>query len=205
MHKVIAYHKSVKIIQKNVYAQTDNLPAKSPFLQEPTRRHLPKIGCLTDFLRMLLKNTYSAVTTFCWKASSQKQIDFQSYARSLLVFGKTELSLLTEKGAMYRLTCLIKQYEKYQRKPTGEFEAEMSKIFDITKSDGEWLCKEDKKLFENQAKSNGSIGYVTKKASSSTIYYSETILLKNFLMKAVNLQQQELQAMKAVTRQVPQI
>ena len=56
---------------------------------------------------------------------------------------------------MYRLTCLIKQYEKYQRKLTSEFEAEMSKIFDITKSDGEWLCKEDKKLYENQVKSNG--------------------------------------------------
>ena len=50
---------------------------------------------------------------------------------------------------MYRLTCLIKQYEKYQRRPISKFEAEMSKIFDITKSDGEWLCEEDKKFYQN--------------------------------------------------------
>ena len=76
---------------------------------------------------------------------------------------------------MYRLTCLIKEYEKYQRKPTSEFEAEVSNIFCITKSDEEWLCDEDKKLDENQVKSNGSIGYVTnKKASMSTKHHSKS-------------------------------
>ena len=58
---------------------------------------------------------------------------------------------------MYRLTCLIKQYEKYQRKPTSKFEAEMPKIFDITKSDGKWLCEEDKKLYQNQVEFNGTV------------------------------------------------
>ena len=48
-------HKSARIIQKNVYAWTDNLLGKSLFLQEPTRRHLPKVDCLTDFVRMPLK------------------------------------------------------------------------------------------------------------------------------------------------------
>ena len=48
----MAYHKSARIVQKNAYAWTDNLPDKSPSLQEPTRRHLPKIHCLTDFVRM---------------------------------------------------------------------------------------------------------------------------------------------------------
>ena len=43
------------------------------------------------------------------------------------------------------------------------FEVEMSKIFDITKSEREWLCEEKKKLYANQVKSNGSIGYVTNK------------------------------------------
>ena len=79
---------------------------------------------------------------------------------------------------MYRLTCLIKQHEKYQRRLTSEFEAEMSKMFDITKSDGEWQFEEDKKQYENQVKSNGSIGYVTnKKAHLSTIYPTKRKLL----------------------------
>ena len=64
---------------------------------------------------------------------------------------------------MYRLTCLIKQHEKYQRRPNSEFEAEMSKMFNITKSDGEWLCEKYKKLYENQVKSDGNMGYVTNK------------------------------------------
>ena len=54
----MAYQKSARIIQKNVYAWTDNLPAKSLSLQEPTRRHLPKVDCVTDFVRMHLKKTY---------------------------------------------------------------------------------------------------------------------------------------------------
>ena len=80
---------------------------------------------------------------------------------------------------MYRLTCLIKQYEKYQSRPTSEFETEMSKIFDDAKSDGEWLCKENKKLYKNQVKSNGSFEYATnKKAPLSIIHLSKRKLLK---------------------------
>ena len=51
----MAYQKSARIVQKNVYAWTDNLPAKSLSLQEPTRRHLPKVDCVTNFVRMPLK------------------------------------------------------------------------------------------------------------------------------------------------------
>ena len=89
------------------------------------------------------------------------------------LWAKLNFPLLTEKGAMHRLTCLIKQYEKYQRRPTSKFEAKTSTIFNITKSDEEWLCEEDKKLYQNQVKFNGSIGYITNKnAPLSTIYPS---------------------------------
>ena len=83
--------------------------------------------------------------------------------RAYWSLAKLNFPLLAEKGAMYRLNCQIKQYEKYQRRPSSKFESEMSKIFDITKSDGEWLCEEDKKQYQNQVKFNGSIGYITKK------------------------------------------
>ena len=39
----------------------------------------------------------------------------------------------------------------------------MSKIFNSTKSDEEWLFEEDKKLYQNQVKFNGSFGYITNK------------------------------------------
>ena len=54
----------------------------------------------------------------------------------------------------------------------------MSKIFNITNSDEEWLCEEAKKLYQNQVKFN-SIGYITnKKAPFSTIGPSKRKLLK---------------------------
>ena len=53
--------------------------------------------------------------------------------RAYWSLGKTELLPLNRKRwNEYRLTCLLKQYEKYQHRPTSKFEAEMSKIFDIT-------------------------------------------------------------------------
>ena len=92
---------------------------------------------------------------------------------------KLNFPLFTEKDAIYRLICLIKQYEKYQRRPTSKFEAEMSKIFNIAKSDEEWLCEEAKKLYQNQVKFNSSIGYITnKKAPFSTNGLSKRKLLK---------------------------
>ena len=175
----MAYHKSARIIQKSVYSLTDNLPAKSLSLQEPTRRHLPKVDCLTDFVRMPLKKHILRRYYFLLESTKSKK-DRLSIGRKELtgLWAKLNFSLLTEKGVMYRLTCLIKQYEKYQRRPTSKFEAEMSKIFDITKSDGEWLCEKDKKLHQNQVKFNVSIGYITNKmAPLSTIHRSKK---KNF-------------------------
>ena len=92
---------------------------------------------------------------------------------------KLNFTLLTEKDAIYCLICLIKQYEKYQRRPSSKFEAEMSTIFNITNSDEEWLCEEAKKLYQNQVKFNSSIGYITnKKAPLSTIGPSKRKILK---------------------------
>ena len=55
----------------------------------------------------------------------------------------------------------------------------MSKIFNITNSDEEWLCEEAKKLYQNQVKFNSSVGYITnKKAPFCTIDPSKRKLLK---------------------------
>ena len=173
----MAYQKSARItgIQKNVYAWTDNLPAKSLSLQEPTRRHLPKVDCVTDFVRMHLKKLIFGRYYFLLESTKPKKDRLSIVYKELTgLWAKLNFPLLTEKSAMYRLTCLIKQYEKYQRRPSSKFEAEMSKIFDITKSDGEWLCEEDIKLYQSQAKFGGSIGYITnKKAPLSTIQPSK--------------------------------
>ena len=176
----MAYHKSARIIQKNVYAWTDNLLGKSLSLQESTRRHVPKVDCITDFVRMPLKKHILGRYYFLLESTKSKKDRLSIVCKKLTgLRAKLNFSLLTEKDAIYRLICLIKQYEKYQRRPTSKFEAEMSKIFNITNSDEEWLCEENKKLYQNQVKFNSSIGYITnKKAPFSTIGPSKRKLLK---------------------------
>ena len=174
------YHKSARIIQKNVYAWTDNVLDKSLFLQEPTRRHLPKVDCLTDFVRMPLKKHILGRNNFLLESTQSKKDRLPIVCKKLTALrAKLNFSLLSEKDAIYCLICLIKQYEKYQCRPTSNFEAEMLKIFNITKSDEEWLCEENKKLYQNQGKFNGSIGYITnKKTPLSTTDPSKRKLLK---------------------------
>ena len=101
--------------------------------------------------------------------------------RAYWSLGETKLSPLSRKRCNVSFNlCLIKHYEKYQRRPSSKFEAEMSNIFGITKSDGEWLCEEDQKLYQNQVKFSGSNGYITnKKAPLSTIHP----LKRNFFKK----------------------
>ena len=108
---------------------------------------------------------------FLLESTKSKRVTLSIVCKELTgLWAKLNFPLLTEKDAIYRLICILKQYEKYQRRPTSKSKAEMSKIFNFTKSDEEWLCEEDKKLYQNQVKFNGSIGYITnKKPPLSTI------------------------------------
>ena len=72
----MAYHKSARISLKNVCAWTDNLPAKNPSLQEPTWRHLLKIDCLTDFVRMPLKKQILGCYYFLLESTKSKKDSF---------------------------------------------------------------------------------------------------------------------------------
>ncbi|QQP38025.1 Uncharacterized protein FKW44_018497 [Caligus rogercresseyi] len=43
----------------------------------------------------------------------------------------------------------------------------MNELFDVTKVIGQWLCKEDKNLYELQMQSKGQVGYSTGKCASA--------------------------------------
>ena len=141
---------------------------------------MPKVDCLTDFVRMPLKKHVLGRYYFLLESTKSKKDRLPIICKKLTdLWAKLNFPLLTEKDGIYCLICLIKQYEKYQRRPTSKFEAEMSKIFNITNSDEEWVCEEAKKLYQNQVKLNRSIGYITnKKAPLSTIDPSKRKLLK---------------------------
>ena len=97
----MAYHKSARISLKNVYAWTDNLPAKSPSFQEPTRQHLLKIDCFTNFVRMPLKKHILGHYYFLLESNKSKKDRLSIVCMELAgLWAKLNFFLLTEKGAM---------------------------------------------------------------------------------------------------------
>ena len=69
---------------------------------------------------------------------------------------------------------MVNDYISYRKKKTKKFEKQLENVFDTTKIDGFWLCKEDKDLYKKQMESQGCIGYTTSKfATKSTIHPSK--------------------------------
>ena len=65
------------------------------------------------------------------------------------------------------------------------FEIELQKIFDMTKLGGNWLCNEDKDLYNRQIESNGKIGYTTlKPAPLTSIHASKRLKIQKLLSSA---------------------
>ena len=66
---------------------------------------------------------------------------------------------------------MLKTYNKCVKQ--GKYDS-LNEVFYITKKDGEWLCCEDKRLYNLQIESRGQVGYITGKAASSkTIHPSK--------------------------------
>ena len=68
----------------------------------------------------------------------------------------------------------MNDYISYCKRKTKKFEKQLENVFDTTKIDGFWLCKEDKDLYKKQMESQGCIEYTTSKfATKSTIHPSK--------------------------------
>lgn len=90
------------------------------------------------------------------------------------LWGKFSFPTLSQQAINARLTKMILLYEKNQRRPKEGFLNGMKSIFDITKVDGVWLCREDKELYHKQIESGGKVGYTTHKpAPKSSIHPSK--------------------------------
>ena len=69
---------------------------------------------------------------------------------------------------------LITSFEKHRKRPNAEFKENLANLFDITKTNGNWLCSEDKELYKRQIESGGRVGYTTVKVTPiSTIHPSK--------------------------------
>ena len=73
-----------------------------------------------------------------------------------------------------KIETVLKKYDAYLKRPVGNIHEYFSSLFDITNKTCQWLCAEDKKLYEIQIQSGGKTGYATAKiASKSTIHPSK--------------------------------
>lgn len=87
---------------------------------------------------------------------------------------KLNFPFLSKQQVSAKVYKLIIVFEKYRKRRNEEFEKNLTHLFDITNVSGNWLCSEDKQLYNKQIESGGRVGYTTEKvASMSTIHPSK--------------------------------
>ena len=154
---------------------------------------MPKVDCLTDFVRMLLKEHILRRYYFLLESNKSKNDRLPIVCKKLTgLWAKLNFPLLTEKDAIYRLICLIKQYEKYQRRPTSKFEAEMSKIFNILQNQMKSGCARRPWSFIKIKLNLLVVLDISqiKRLPWAPLTHQKENFWRNLLMEAVNLQQQ---------------
>ena len=167
----MAYFKSSDTVEKNAQKWALNLPSSIHTM----RRNLPRVECLTSFIRLPQKQHILGRYHMLLEEDKLKSTRIQRICQELLqLWEKFSFPTLSQQAINARLTKLIFLYEKNQRRPKEDFLNGMESIFDITKVDGAWLCREDKELYHKQVESGGKVGYTTHKpAPKSAIHPSK--------------------------------
>jgi len=166
----MAYLKSSDTVKKNAQKWTSNLPSIHTI-----RRDLPRVECLTNLTRLPQKwhvlGRYHTLLEENKLKSTRKQRICQELSE---LWVKFSFPTLSQQSINARLTKMILLHEENQRRPKEDFSIGLKSIFDITKVDGVWLCREDKELYHTQIESGGKIGYTTHKpAPKSSIHPSK--------------------------------
>lgn len=92
----------------------------------------------------------------------------------LNLWEKLNFPVLSKQQVSAKVDKLITSFEKHRKRPNAEFQENLAHLFDITKTNGYWLCSEDKELYKRQIESGGRVGYTTAKvAPMSTIHPSK--------------------------------
>lgn len=167
----MAYFKSSDTVEKNAQKWACNLPSSIHTM----RRNLPRVECLTSFTRLPQKWHILGRYHMLLEEDKLKSTRIQRICQELSeLWGKFSFPTLSQQAINARLTKLILLYEKNQRRPKEDFLNGMKSVFDITKVDGVWLCREDKELYHKQVESGGKVGYTTHKpAPKSSIHPSK--------------------------------
>ncbi len=167
----MAYHKSSESVKKNVVSWTKNLAVK------PTRRNMPMIETLSNYVRIPKKKDIIGRYHSLLDQAKDKTTRTILIADELIIlWAKLNFPAVTKQTIMSKLRKLMEKQEKNRKRKMDSFKDETENLFDITKIEGEWLCQEDKKLYNLQIESKGKIGYTTNKsAPKSSIHPSKRV------------------------------
>jgi len=172
----MSYYRSSETIMKNSDKWKTNLE-----IDTTKRRDIPVILVLSSYSRLPSKNDIiGRYHTLFSDAKDRKTRIIMITDELIDLWKKFSFPTLSKQVIKSKLLTVIAAYNKNRKKKTDCFEKEKECLFDITKTDGAWLCQEDRKLYNSQVKSNGKIGYVTnKEAPKSSIHPSKRIRKPN--------------------------
>ena len=155
----MANFNSNKAIQRNAESWSQNIT-----INTMRRRDIPMISELTNFTRLpRKKDIIGRYHTLLEKATSAKE-RIVVISEELHNLWKTfSFPILTKQSIVAKVSKLVEENVKHRKRNNNEFAMELENVFDITKTNGQWLCKEDKQLYNLQVKSQGTIGYVSSK------------------------------------------
>ena len=92
----------------------------------------------------------------------------------LKLWEKMNFPFLSKQQVSAKVNKVIISFEMNRKRKNEEFAEKLTQLFDITKTKGNWLCREDKEFYRIQIESEGRTGYTTKKvAPLSTMHPSK--------------------------------
>lgn len=169
----MAYYKSSEAIKKNAESWTQNVA----FGDATKRRDIPIIETLSSFTRLpRKKDIIGRHHTLLETVKDKKERMAMITGELTVLWEKFSFPILAKQTIMSKVVKLIEENDKNRKRKKDSFQVEIENIFDVTKTDGNWLCQEDKELYKVQVRSQGKIGYVTSTvAPQSSIHPSKRV------------------------------
>ncbi|QQP52056.1 Uncharacterized protein FKW44_004064 [Caligus rogercresseyi] len=124
---------------------------------------------LSDRSRMPLKSHVMGRFKSLESIAKERKERVGLIAVELKALWRTTLNFppVSDQAIRAKLEKLLQEYDHCRKKQNFD---SLNELFEVTKVKGQWLCKEDKNLYELQMQSKGQVGYSTgKRASAQTI------------------------------------
>ncbi len=147
----MSFRKSAKAVSANQRKWTRNL---TPFSQSFKKRQ-HKFKSIVNSLEGLCKLPKEVVIVgrYLALANSEKsrKVRIKLICNEItLLWQKMSFPILSNQTVERKVTSIIDKYDKFLKRPTAEKENSFSHrptcLCDVTKTEGEWLCTEDKKF-----------------------------------------------------------